>query len=71
MYVQNCCFAYLRACLEEGYSCARVTLASGLKIALIYKQISRVGLLSPVSTLPALLTCFVMFVILCNVQGLK
>ena len=44
MYVQNCCFAYLRACLEEGYSCARVTLASGLKIALIYKQISRVGL---------------------------
>ena len=27
--------------------------------------------LSPVSTLPALLTCFVIFVILYNVQGLK
>ena len=29
---------------REGYPCARVTLASGLKIALVYKQISQVGL---------------------------
>ena len=29
---------------KEGYPCARVTLASGLKLALVYKQISQVGL---------------------------
>ena len=29
---------------REGYPCARVTLASGLKLALVYKQISQVGL---------------------------
>ena len=60
---------------KEGYPCARVTLASGLKLALAYKQISQVELpyhsLSPGSTLPALLTCFVMRDILCNVQDLK
>ena len=34
-----------RACLqgEKGYRCARVTLASGLKLALVYKQISQAG----------------------------
>ena len=40
----------------EGYPCARVTLASGLKLALVYKQISQV----------ALLTCFAMRDILYN-----
>ena len=49
---------------REGYTFAKVTLASGFKLALIYKQISQVGL--PGSTLQALLTCFVMRVILCN-----
>ena len=44
MYVQNCCFENFSACLQEGYPCARVTLESELKIALIYKQISQVGL---------------------------
>ena len=29
---------------KEGYPCARVALASGLKIARVYKQISQVGL---------------------------
>ena len=29
---------------REGYPCARVTLASGLKLTLVYKQISQVGL---------------------------
>ena len=29
---------------EIGLPCARVTLASGLKLALVYKQISQVGL---------------------------
>ena len=29
---------------REGYPCARVTLARGLKLALVYKQISQVGL---------------------------
>ena len=29
---------------REGYLCSRVTLASELKIALVYKQISQVGL---------------------------
>ena len=29
---------------RESYPCARVTLASGLKLALVYKQISQVGL---------------------------
>ena len=29
---------------REGYPCARVTLASRLKLALVYKQISQVGL---------------------------
>ena len=29
---------------REGYPCARVTLARGLKLALVYKQISLVGL---------------------------
>ena len=29
---------------REGYPCARVTLASGLKLALVYRQISQVGL---------------------------
>ena len=49
---------------REGYPCASVlTLASGLKLALVYKQISQV---SPRSTLPALLTSFVMRDILCN-----
>ena len=28
---------------REGYPCGRVTLASGLKVALVYKQISQVG----------------------------
>ena len=34
--------ARLRACLKrgEGYACARVTLASGLRLTLVYKQIS-------------------------------
>ena len=49
---------------REGYPCASVlTLASGFKLCLVYKQISQV---SPGSTLPALLTCFVMRDILCN-----
>ena len=49
---------------REGYPCDSVlTLASGFKLALFYKQISQV---SPGSTLPALLTCFVMRHILCN-----
>ena len=46
-----------------------VTLASGLKLALVYKQIfTGRATLSPGSTLPALLTCFVMYMrdILCN-----
>ena len=30
---------------KEGYPFARVTLASGLKLALVYKQILKVGLL--------------------------
>ena len=37
----------LKACLQgerEGHPCARVTLASGLKLALVYKQTSQVGL---------------------------
>ena len=29
---------------REGYRCARVTLASGLKTPLVYKQISQAGL---------------------------
>ena len=29
---------------EKGYPCARVTLTSGLKLVLVYKQISQVGL---------------------------
>ena len=29
---------------REGYPCARVTLARGLKLALVYKQISQVGI---------------------------
>ena len=29
---------------REGYPCARVTLASRLKLALVYKQISQMGL---------------------------
>ena len=29
---------------REGYPCAGLTLASGLKLALVYKQISQVGL---------------------------
>ena len=47
-----------------GYLCARVTLARGLKLALVY----RTGMvtLSPGSTLTALLTCFVMRDLLCN-----
>ena len=40
---------------KEGYPFARVTLASGLKLALVYKQISQ-----------ELLTCFVMCNIHCN-----
>ena len=34
------------ACLQgaEGYPCVTVTLASGLNLALVYKQISQVGL---------------------------
>ena len=48
---------------REGYPCARVTLASGLKLALVYRQISQVGLPHQPGqlymTLPALLTCFV------------
>ena len=28
---------------REGYPCVRVTLASGLKLSLVYKQISQVG----------------------------
>ena len=30
--------------MREGNPCARVTLASGLKLALVYKQTSEVGL---------------------------
>ena len=58
----------LRACLqgERVSPCARVTLASGIKLALGYKQISGNVTLSPGSTLPALLTCFVIRDILCN-----
>ena len=52
---------------REGYPCARVTLARGLKLALVYKQISQVGVSSG-STLPALLTCFVTRDIFCNGQ---
>ena len=55
---------------RERYPCARVTLASGLKLALVYKQISQVTL-SPGSNLPVLLTCFVMRDIQCNVLDLK
>ena len=38
-------FASLRACLQvrEGYPFVRVTPASGLKLASVYKQISQVG----------------------------
>ena len=50
-----------------GYPCARVTLASGLTLALVYKQISQPGFtLSPWSTLQVLLTRFVMRDILRN-----
>ena len=37
---------WLKACLqgERVYPCARVTLASGFRLALVYKQISLVGL---------------------------
>ena len=48
--------------MREGYPCARVNLASRLKLALVYKQVT----LSPGSTLPALLTCLVMRDILCK-----
>ena len=53
---------------RDCYPFGRVTLVSGLKLALVYKQISQVGLLTYhlCSTLPALLTCFVMRDILCN-----
>ena len=52
---------------KAGYPFARVTLASRLKLAPVYKYISQVGVtLSPGSTLQALLTCFVMRNILCN-----
>ena len=45
---------------RDGYPCARVTLVSGLKIARVYKPwFHRNVTLSPGSTLPALLTCFV------------
>ena len=48
---------------REGYPYARATLASGLKLALVYRQISQVGLPHQprqlYMTLPALLTCFV------------
>ena len=47
---------------REGYRCVRVTLASGLKLVLVNKEIT----LSPRSTLPALVTCFIMHDILCN-----
>ena len=43
---------------REGYPCARVTLASGLKIARIYEQFSREGLPHD-STLPGLQEYFV------------
>ena len=46
---------------REGYPCARVTIASGLKAPLVYKQISQAGLLM----------CFVMLDILCNVEHLN
>ena len=54
---------YVRASVQGE----RVSLTSGLKFALSYKKIfiGRVTL-SPGSTLPALLTCFVMRDILCN-----
>ena len=50
---------------REGYPCATDTLASGLKLALVYKQvtlaITRVNFTS-------FATCFVMRYILCNGQ---
>ena len=52
---------------REGYPCARVTLASGLKSALLYKQISQEQCsvnLSSGSPLPLWLMCF--FHILCK-----
>ena len=48
---------------ERGLPCARVTLASGSGVQAIFT--GRVTL-SPGSTLPALLACFVMHDILCN-----
>ena len=30
--------------MDRGFPCARVTLASGLKLAVVYKQISQAGL---------------------------
>ena len=53
---------------REGYPCAyRVTLASGLKLALVYiVNFTGSVTLSPGSTSPALLTCFVMRDILCK-----
>ena len=44
---------------REGYPCGRVTLTGGLKLAVVYKQISHAGL-------PSLLTCLVTRNILCN-----
>ena len=53
------CAMFLRACLQGE----RVTLASGLKLALVYRQISQEGWpYQPgqlYMTLPALLACFV------------
>ena len=58
-------FQLRRACLqaERGLPYARVTLASGSGLQATFT--GRVTL-SPGSTLPALLTCFVMHDILCN-----
>ena len=62
----------LRACLQGETVTLVLGLplqASGLKLALIYKEISQVRVtLSPGSTLQALLTRFVMPDILCNVR---
>ena len=63
--------SFIRACLqEERVTIATVTTASGgVKIALVYKKKAQVGL--PYHTGLALLTCFVMHDILCNVKDLK
>ena len=55
-------------CLQgaRGYPCARVTLASELKLALVYKQITLIY-----QALLTVLMCFVMRDILCNVQDSK